>query len=113
MRKTAVGIAVFLLLLTAYARFFGGPSFSSASEYVPGQLLVMTRGLVSGERFANMNASCGTRIERLIATFDKKQIHLLVVVDRRSVEDAIRCWGQLPEVESAEPNYIIKIQPKK
>ena len=77
-----------------------------AQEYVPNQLLVSTKGTESESRLQEMNTSCGTRIERSFMVMTHRKIYTLQIIDGRSVADAIRCWEQFPEVDSAEPNDI-------
>ena len=90
----------------------GGQSTTASEDYVPGELLVMTREAVAEQRLAEMNSSCGTQTDRKVATFGTKEIYLLKIVDDRPVEAAIDCWSQFPEIEVAEPNYRVRVQPK-
>ena len=81
---------------------------STTPEYAPNQLLIVTNGIETDLRLQEMNAACGTRVEQTLMVLTSGKIYLLQITDGRSVENAIRCWKQFPEVESAEPNYIVK-----
>lgn len=102
MRKSAL----FIFALVAIPILI--TSASATPEYVPNQLLVATKGIETDLRLQEMNAACGTRVERPLMVMASGKIYLLQIIDGRSVEDAIRCWEQFPEVDSAEPNYIMK-----
>jgi len=103
MKKSALHILLLVAILISAV------SVSVAQEkYVPNQLLVLTNGTESESRLQEMNTSCGTRIEQSLVMMTSRKIYLLQITDGRSVEDAIHCWRQFSEVESAEPNYIMK-----
>ena len=84
-------------------------SASAAPEFVPNQLLIVTKDIETDLRLQEMNTECGTKVEQTLMVLTRGKIYLLQIVDGRSVENAIRCWKQFPEVESAEPNYIVKL----
>ena len=101
-------MAKYLALMFFVLNITNSAKIAYAQEYVPNQLLVMTKGSESESRLQEMNDSCGTKIKRALMAMSPGQLYLLQITDGRSVEDAIYCWQQFPEVEYAEPNYIIK-----
>ena len=102
MRKSAPLILALIahLYLVAYAY--------TTPEFVSNQLLVTTTGIESDSRFRELNSSCGTQLEEELRVMARGKIYLLKIVDGRSVEHAIKCWEQFPEVEYAGPSYIRK-----
>ena len=102
MRKSALLILALIVHLYFVAYAYTTPKF------VSNQLLVRTIDIQSDSRFKEMNSSCGTQLEEELMVMARGKIYLLKIVDGRSVEHAIKCWEQFPEVEYATPSYIRK-----
>ena len=64
---------------------------------------------MSQTRIQEINTVLGTET---IQYFESSGVYLLKITAESSVENTIRQYAQLPEVEYAEPNYIRKTMPK-
>lgn len=91
---------------------FDSPSLSaaSASDFVPGEIIVRFRGGVSANgRAAVLGRAKGQTAERILTRMMRRHGDsegLTVVRTPLAVLDAIAALRGLPEVEYAEPNYI-------
>ena len=75
-------------------------------EYEPDQFLVKFKPLISQEEVDKINNKFGSKVIRYIA---KQNLYLIEISEDTSVEDMINKYQQLPEVEYAELNYLIKL----
>ncbi|MEW6602459.1 MAG: S8 family peptidase, partial [Nitrospirota bacterium] len=74
------------------------------AEFVPGEVLVKFKD--------PSNAAVLNKLNSKIGSFKKKdfkniRVHQIKLPDDVSVEEAVRYYGQDPNVEYAEPNYIV------
>jgi len=93
------GIIAFALGLTVFTR-------DGSAEYVPGEVLVKFRG--------GTNALTMDRVHEKIGSVRKKdfkaiRVHEVRLPDGMSVEDAVALYQDDPDVEYAEPNYIVRV----
>jgi thermitase len=79
-------------------------SEAKPSEYVPGELLVRFRPILPKERSEQVMASEGAVSTRRIEPLDVDVVRLRPGL---SVEEAVERFSAYPEVEYAEPNYIL------
>ncbi len=82
-----------------------GPGFSRPREVVPGEVLVKFKPDVPQERIAAVLAEMKVEVIRV---FKDLRLYHIRITGGRSLEEAIREFSHLPEVEYAEPNYIRK-----
>lgn len=75
-------------------------------KYISDQLLVKFKPQISGEEVDNINKKFGCKVIRYIPN---QQIYLIKIPEGSSVEEMIESYQQMPEVEYAEPNYLIKL----
>ena len=77
----------------------------SSQTYRPGELLVTFKTGVTRERIDEINRALG--VESI--TYDQRFSLLHAKIpDSRSVEEMVKRYSELPEVEYAEPNYLRK-----
>ncbi len=76
----------------------------SRHAFVPGELLVRFRPAAAAGRVDQLLAERGTARLRRITALD---VHVLRLPPTLSVEQAIEIFNRLPEIEFAEPNYIL------
>lgn len=76
-------------------------------RFVPGELMVKFREGVPEETVRSIISQKGASVIRFM---DKLGVYLLKLKERQPVEDAVQEFSALPEVEYAEPNYIITIK---
>jgi hypothetical protein len=79
-------------------------SVSPGQEFAPDQILVRFRPSVAAGRADQILAERGLSRMRRITPLD---VHVLRLPPGLSVERAVEIFGRLPEVEFAEPNYIL------
>jgi len=94
------------MLLVSLALIGANIAFA-ASEYVPGEILVKFKD-TQPSRSASIN-----RIHSYVGSlkkrdFKKLKIHHMKLPDNVSVEEAAQLYQQDPNVEYAEPNYIVR-----
>jgi thermitase len=78
--------------------------------YAEGELLVKFKEDVSRDRIEEILRQTGTGVTRFLRTL---KIHVLRLPPGAAVEDMVKTFQALPEVEYAEPNYTVTIQPIK
>jgi thermitase len=83
-----------------------GQESAPGQEFAPGQLLVRFRTSVPGQRADEMLAAQGVSRLRRIQALDVDVLHLPPGLP---VEQAVAVFGRMPEVEFAEPNYILRV----
>lgn len=76
-------------------------------RFIPGELMVKFREGVPEEK---VRAIISQKEATVIRFMDKLGVYLLKLKKKQSVEDAVQEFSALPEVEYAEPNYIITIK---
>jgi general secretion pathway protein D len=76
-------------------------------RFVSGELLVKFKEGVPEEKIRSIISQKGATI---IKYTDNIRVYLLRLKEKQSVEDAVREFSDLPEVEYAEPNYIVTIK---
>lgn len=83
------------------------PSFgrTGAAEYVPGEVLVKFKDGSDTAAADRMHAAIGAVTKRKIRRFKIDRVKLPEDV---TVEEAIKHYGHNPDVEFAEPNYIVR-----
>ncbi|MGD9048665.1 MAG: S8 family serine peptidase [Anaerolineae bacterium] len=110
--RLASVVLLALLLLAgvqplAAQRLDPGPASGSPDqEYAPGQLLVRFRTPATGRRAVEMLAAQGISRLRRIEALD---VDVLRLPPELPVEEAVAVFDQMPEVEYAEPNYILRV----
>ncbi len=78
-----------------------------AAEYVPGEILIKYRDRNDATGTNSVN-SLNTRLGTVKKKFFKKvKIHQVKLPPGMSVEEAVEYYNQDPDVEFAEPNYIV------
>jgi subtilisin family serine protease len=85
------------------SRFLDRAQFPVASNYVPGQVLVVFRAGASRGAMARANLRAGARTAQ---SFPGLRIELVRLAPGKSVQAAIRRYGRDSAVASAEPNYL-------
>jgi hypothetical protein len=68
----------------------------------PDELLVKFKPGVTEQRIAEIVDGQGTAVLELIK---RVSVYRVKITNGRSVEEAVRAYSQLPEVDYAEPNY--------
>lgn len=76
------------------------------NRYAPGELLVVFRAGVDKEKAASIIAGQGASVLRHMENINTYHIKLR---KGQSVEDAAREFSSLPDVQTAEPNYLMKL----
>lgn len=76
-------------------------------RFVPGEIMVKFKEGVSEEK---VHSIISQKEATVIRFMDKIGVYLLKLKKNQSVEDAVEEFSALPEVEYAEPNYIITIK---
>jgi serine protease len=95
-------IALVALCISAQSATLSGRSLP---KYAPGRVLVKFRSSASLTRRSQIHALLGTRTLRRFTTVEG--LELTALPDNLSVRRAIRAFRQRPEVEYAEPDYIV------
>jgi general secretion pathway protein D len=81
--------------------------FAVASRrYVSGELMVKFKEGVPDEKVRSTISEKGATV---IKFMDKLRVYQLRLKAKQSVEDAVDEFSKIPEVEYAEPNYVITI----
>jgi hypothetical protein len=79
------------------------PGREPAASYAPGELLVKFKPGATAERISHIIAQQETEI---IGRIDRIAVYQLRIGGGRSVEELVRRYSELPEVDYAEPNYL-------
>jgi general secretion pathway protein D len=83
-------------------------AFARASEkYADGELLVKFRDGVSDEEARTIVAARGAAIIRVIESIG---VYHIALRKGQNVQEAIKEFGELPQVQYAEPNYTVRMQ---
>ena len=83
---------------------------SEESPYVSGEFLAKFKAGVSPERIRVINHDLGVKV---INYFERIRVYHLGIEDTRTVEEMVKIFSGLPEVEYAEPNYRQRALPEK
>jgi subtilisin family serine protease len=106
MKKTLVGMVVVAMLLSlSVVGFAQNRNWGPQDVFVPGEILVKFRPAVSAAAQSAAIALHGAATLRVLGRIDV--YHLAISMP---VLDAVRLFQSLPEVEFAEPNYIVRPQ---
>jgi general secretion pathway protein D len=82
----------------------------SEKRYKQGELLIKFKEQVSEARISEILSAEGASV---LSTGKQKGPHLIKLKDGQEIQKALEIFSQYPEVEYAEPNYIMKIQIEK
>jgi subtilisin family serine protease len=82
------------------------PSTDSFAEYVPGEILVKFKESATTVSIQGLHASTHSKQQKVFKTL---KIHHIKLPKDTSVEEALQLYQQDPDVEYAEPNYIVSI----
>ncbi len=93
-----------LLYLAVFTLFIFVLSINVHAEYVPGELLVKYRNTVALSRVSMLHQNIAA-VKK--GEFKRINVHHIKLPDNMSVEDAIAYYSQDPDIEYAEPNYIV------
>ena len=102
--KTLSTILLKIILLLALSLLLPGHPFARDVEYVPGEVLVKFKDGTPSRDAANLHAVINAKKKK---EFPGMKLHQLKLSGKVSVEEAIRKYEQDPNVEYAEPNYIL------
>ncbi len=97
-------VALFVLLISMST----GMAFSRKPpepEYVPGQVLVKFKDEVSVDRIDEIILEMDCQIIKVLRGVN---VHHLSLPENLSVKEAVDRFSDRPEVNYAEPNYIVK-----
>ena len=83
----------------------------SEKRFKLGELLVKFKGQVSEARISDILSTEGATV--LSAGTPQVRPYLIKLKDGQDIQKAIEIFSQYPEVEYAEPNYMMKIQTEK
>ncbi len=81
-------------------------STDSFAEYVPGEILVKFKDSATKVSIQGLHAYTRSKQKKV---FKKFKIHHIKLPEGTSVEKALQLYQQDPDVEYAEPNYIVSI----
>jgi subtilisin family serine protease len=90
-----------IILLTVFAL-----CKDSRAEYVPGEILVKFKDSSDIASINSLHSNIGSVRKK---RFKSVRVHHIKLPDGMSVEEAIEYYSQDPNVEYAEPNYIVHI----
>ena len=76
--------------------------------YAEGELLVKFKEGVSEAQIQKVLRQTGTKVTKFLLPL---KIHVLKIAPGAAAEDMVKKFQALPEVEYAEPNYMVTIQP--
>jgi general secretion pathway protein D len=76
-------------------------------RFVSGELMVKFKEGVPEEKVRSIISQHGAKV---IKFMEKLGVYLLKLKEKQSVEEAVQEFSDLPEVEYAEPNYILTIK---
>jgi hypothetical protein len=77
--------------------------------YAEGRLLVKFKGEVAQDRIQEIFRQTGTEVTRFLRTL---KVYVLRLPPGASVDEMVKKFQALPEVEYAEPDYTVTIQEK-
>jgi len=81
-----------------------GPLYAREPQYIPGEVLVKFKNTTPDRDAVNLHAASKTSKKRELR---KLKLQRLKLPEQMSVEEAIRKYRQDPNVEYAEPNFVV------
>ena len=102
--KNLCTILLKTILLLALSLLIPSHLFARDVQYVPGEVLVKFKDGTPSRDVANLHAALNAKKKK---EFPGMKLHHLKLSRQISVEEAIRKYEQDPNVEYAEPNYIV------
>ncbi len=96
-------VGVVCVLALAVGPAVGMSRIPPEPAYVPGQVVVKFQEGVSRERIEQIVAAENGTVEKVLA---RSGLHLVRLEQGQDVMDAVASFGEYPEVQYAEPNYI-------
>ena len=113
MKRIKLPIYAFLMILSLLAAQNGwnmeGAKKPTGKPYAEGELLVKFRAGVSEARIQEVLRQTGTEVNRFLRIV---KVYVLKLPPGAAVEDMLKKFQALPEVEYAEPNRVVAIQEK-
>lgn len=103
--KNLVVLTAFLLLCLGTA-WGGGPPAGKGRPYMEGEILVKYKAGVTAAAQETENERHGARE---IKTLRPIGVHRLGLPQGMAVEEAVRLYKKSPDVEYAEPNYVVRV----
>jgi hypothetical protein len=91
-----------IILAIAVSDSWGMSRKPPEPAYVSGQIVVRFHESVDSIRSAEIVEKEGARIKTVLK---RTGLHLIILPEGRSVEEAVERFGRYPEVLSAEPDY--------
>ena len=92
-------------MLLGLSAIIPGHLYARDAQYVPGEVLVKFKDETLARDAANLHAALNTTKKK---EFPRLKLHHLKLPKQMSVEEGIRKYEQNPNVEYAEPNYIVQ-----
>ncbi|MDD5717175.1 MAG: S8 family peptidase [Sulfuricurvum sp.] len=77
-------------------------------SYTSGEVIVVYKESIRKSAIDTLHRQCGARVKQELLKSGSKRIDLITLPESMSVEEGIAYYKQRPEVESVEPNRIIK-----
>ncbi|MDO8281670.1 MAG: S8 family serine peptidase [Thermodesulfovibrionia bacterium] len=102
MKKSALSLVALIIL--AITNLAYNNVFASEPEYVPGEVLVKFRDIADVRSMQNVHSVLKATPK---GEFSRLKIHHMKLPAGMSVEDAVMKYKEDPNVEYAEPNYIV------
>jgi hypothetical protein len=114
MKRIRQTILVFMMILSLLAVENGwsmeGANKPTGKPYAEGELLVKFKEGVSEAQIREVLRQTGTEVSKFLRIV---KVYVLKLPPGATVEDMKKKFQTLPEVEYAEPNYTVTIQPSK
>jgi thermitase len=98
--QTTAGVILVLILAASHSIALSRKP--PEPSYIPGQVVVRFHESVDSARSIEIVEAEGARIKNILK---RTGLHLVLIPDGRSVEEAVKRFLTYPEVLSAEPNY--------
>lgn len=78
------------------------------ATYQSGEVIIVYKTNIRKSSIDSIHRKCGSIVKKQLLKSGSRQIDLVTLPASMSVEEAIEYYKQLPEVESVEPNRILK-----
>ena len=110
-RRKTLSFFLAMAFLTVCGNAWGVEGLKPPGEkpYAEGELLVKFKEGVSEAQIQEVLGQTGTKVTKFLPTL---KIHVLKIPSGAAVEDMVKKFQALPEVEYAEPNRVVTIQEK-
>jgi len=92
------------LIFLGLSALIPNPLYARDAQYVPGEVLVKFKDGTRAEDTGSLHAALKTTKKRELRTM---RLHRLKLSKQMSVAEAVSKYEQDPNVEYAEPNYIV------